>query len=54
MGWTSSFVSELPPCERSKSFILTIGENSMSNSEPNEETKPTLVTLTSAIKNLPK
>lgn len=51
----TSFVSEIPPCEHTKS----IGEeNNVSNpEEPNEATKPALppmITLTSVLNSLPK
>ena len=54
-----SFVSEIPPCERSKSFIQpSCAEIPLSNpSELKEETKPALppmVTLTGALNCLPK
>jgi hypothetical protein len=56
---SSSFISDIPPCERSKSFIQGArGEIPLSNSDNlKEETLPAMppmVTLTGALKGLPR
>ena len=56
---SNSFISDIPACERSKSFIQgTRGEIPMSNSdELKEETQPAMppmVTLTGALKGIPQ